>query len=199
MSDKDVNRKRRRFLISATSVVGAAGVCALAWPFLDSLSPSARAKSLGAPVRADISKIEEGQQVTFFWRSQPVWALNRSKKMRESLSEWGSRLSDPKCEQAQQPAYCKNEYRSIKPRWLIMIGICTHLGCVPDLKEKAPDPAVDADWHGGYLCPCHGSKYDLSGRVLRGQPAPLNMVVPPYHYVTDTLVEIGVNPGEKKT
>ncbi len=199
MSNEVVDDGRRRFLISATSVVGAAGVAAVAWPFLDSLSPSARAKSLGAPVRADISKIEEGQQVTFLWRSQPVWVLNRSKTMLASLPKWDPRLSDPKCEQPQQPAYCKNEHRSIKPEYLVMIGICTHLGCVPDLKEKAPDVKVDAHWLGGYLCPCHGSKYDLSGRVLQGQPAPLNMVVPPHHYKSDTVVEIGVNPSDKKS
>ena len=198
MSNEGVDDGRRRFLISATSVVGAAGVAAAAWPFLSSLSPSAEALAQGAPVSADISKISEGQQVTFFWRSQPVWVLNRSKDMLASLPKVDPRLADPKCEQAQQPEYCKNEHRSIKPEYLVMIGICTHLGCSPGLKEKTPDPAVDPHWLGGYLCPCHGSKYDLSGRVFSGQPAPLNMVVPPHHYKSDSVVEIGVDPSDKK-
>lgn len=199
MSNEIADGGRRRFLISATAAVGAAGVATLCWPFLDSLSPSARALAVGAPVKADISKVEPGQQVLFVWRSQPIAVVNRTKVLLENLKKVAPRLADPECEQPQQPEYCKNTYRSIKPQYLVMILICTHLGCVPDIKTKFPDPSVAPDWLGGYLCPCHGSKYDLSGRVFKTQPAPLNMVVPPYHYVSDTVVEIGVDPKTKKT
>lgn len=198
MSNEVVDNGRRRFLISATSVVGAAGICATAWPFLASLSPSARAKSLGAPVRADIGKVALGQQVIVVWRSQPICIVNRTPVLLANLKKVVPRLADPNSDQPQQPSYCKNTYRSIKEEYLVMILICTHLGCVPDIKTKFPDPSVAPDWLGGYLCPCHGSKYDLSGRVFEGQPAPLNMVVPPYHYVSDTVVEVGVNPDKEE-
>ncbi|HEU0195680.1 MAG TPA: ubiquinol-cytochrome c reductase iron-sulfur subunit [Nevskiaceae bacterium] len=195
MTDKTVDHRRRRFLVASAAVVGAVSVVAV-WPFLDSLSPSAEALALGAPVEIDISKVTAGQQVLFVWRNQPIAVVNRTPTMLSNLAKWDPRLSDPKCEQDQQPAYCKNEYRAIKPQFLVMILICTHLGCVPDYKPKFPDPSITSDWLGGYHCPCHGSKYDLSGRVLKGQPAPLNMVIPPYHYKTDTVVEVGVNPSD---
>ncbi|MDE2148276.1 MAG: ubiquinol-cytochrome c reductase iron-sulfur subunit [Gammaproteobacteria bacterium] len=199
MSTEGVDDSRRRFLLATSTVVGGAGVVALAWPFLDSLSPSAKALAEGAPVSVDISKVEKGQQITVFWRKQPVWVLSRTSSMLASLNQVTPRLADPKSEQPQQPDYCKNEYRAIKPEYLVMIGICTHLGCSPKLKAQAPDPAVDPHWLGGYLCPCHGSKYDLSGRVFTGQPAPLNMVVPPNRYANDTLVVIGEDPHENKS
>lgn len=196
MSNEVADNGRRRFLISATSVVGAAGIAATAWPFLDSLSPSARAKSLGGPVQADISKVALGQQVLVLWRSQPIALVNRTPVLLANLKKVVPRLADPNSDQPQQPDYCKNNYRSIKPEYLVMVLICTHLGCVPDIKTKIPDPSVAPDWLGGYLCACHGSKYDLSGRVFQGQPAPVNMVVPPYHYISDTVVEIGVDPSK---
>lgn len=130
------------------------------------------------------------------WRNQPVSVVNRTKKMLATLSEWDGRLSDPNSQEAQQPDYCKNPYRSLKPQYLVFVRICTHLGCVPDFKPKFPDPAVMKNWLGGYLCPCHGSHYDFSARVLKGQPAPLNMVVPPYHYKSGTVVEVGVDPSD---
>ncbi|TAM12254.1 MAG: ubiquinol-cytochrome c reductase iron-sulfur subunit [Nevskiaceae bacterium] len=198
MSDSTVDPRRRRFLVASASVVGAGGCVAALWPFLASLSPSAQALALGAPVEADISKVAPGQQVTFVWRNQPVWVLNRTPKMLETLPKWDPRLSDPECKQNQQPAYCQNEHRSIKPQYLVMIGICTHLGCSPHLKAKFPDPTVQENWLGGYLCACHGSKYDLSGRVEKDQPAPLNMVVPPYRYKSDTVIQIGVDPSAEE-
>ena len=199
MSNEGVDDGRRRFLTAATSVVGAAGAAAVVWPFLASLKPSAKAQAAGAPVQADISKIEEGQQVTFVWRGSNIWVLRRSKDMVASLSQVTAQLSDPKCEQDQQPAYCKNETRSIKPEFLVMNGKCTHLGCSPSFKPDHPAPEIDANWLGGYFCPCHGSKYDLAGRVFNGMPAPLNMVVPPHRYVSDTVVVIGEDPTDAKT
>lgn len=191
MSNEGVDGGRRRFLTAATSVVGAAGAVAVVWPFLASLKPSAKALAAGAPVEADISKIEEGQQVTFVWQGLNIWVLRRSKDMLDSLPKVTSRLADPKSDSSTQPDYCKNEHRSIKPEFLVMNGKCTHLGCSPKLTPDHPDPTVDANWEGGYYCHCHGSKYDLSGRVFAGQPAPLNMLVPPHRYASDSLVIIG--------
>lgn len=191
MSNEGVDGGRRRFLTAATSVVGAAGAVAVIWPFLKSLKPSAKAQALGAPVNADISKIEEGQQVTFIWRGSIVWVMRRSKDMLDNLAKNDPVLADPKSNASAQPEYCKNEHRSIKPEFLVMIGKCTHLGCSPKLRADHPAPDVDPHWLGGYFCPCHGSKYDLAGRVYSGQPAPLNMPVPPHRYASDGLVVIG--------
>lgn len=195
MGDSEVDAGRRRFLVASAAVVGAGGLVAL-WPFIDSLNPSEQALALGAPIQADISKIAPMQEVLFTWRNQPIAVSNRTPEQLKTLSEWGNRLSDPDSDQPQQPAYCKNAARAIKPQYLVMILICTHLGCVPDFKPKFPDASLTNDWLGGYHCPCHGSFYDVSGRVLKDQPAPLNMVVPPYHYVSDTVVEVGVDPSE---
>lgn len=196
MSNAVVDDGRRRFLTAATSVVGAAGAAAVVWPFLASLKPSAKAQAAGAPVAADISRIEEGQQVTFVWRGANIWVLRRSKDMLANLGKAADRLSDPKSEQDQQPEYCKNETRSIKPEYLVMNGKCTHLGCSPSFRPDHPAPEIDANWLGGYFCPCHGSKYDLAGRVFQSMPAPLNMEVPPYRYVSDALVMIGEDPSD---
>ena len=191
MSNEGVDSGRRRFLTAATSVVGAGGAVAVIWPFLASLKPSAKAQALGAPVAADIGKIEEGQQVTFIWQGASVWVLHRSKDMVDSLGKVAPVLSDANSDASTQPEYCKNEHRSIKPEYLVMIGKCTHLGCSPKLRPDHPDPAIDPNWQGGYFCPCHGSKYDLAGRVYAGQPAPKNMDVPPHRYASDSLVIIG--------
>ncbi len=195
--DEDLDHGRRRFLTVATSVVGGAGVIAAAVPFIESWAPSARAKAAGAPVVADISKIESGQMVKYGWRGVPVFVVNRTKAQVATLStpDVENRLKDPKCQQtSQQPAYAKNVHRSIKPEWLVMIGICTHLGCVPDyVGDIKPEP-FDPDWKSGFFCPCHKSRYDIAGRVYQGVPAPLNMVIPPYHFMDDTHVQIGVDP-----
>jgi ubiquinol-cytochrome c reductase iron-sulfur subunit len=191
MSTEVVDDGRRRFLIAATSGVGAVGAAAVVWPFLASLRPSAKAQALGAPVTADIGKIELGQQVTFIWRGMNIWVLNRTPDMVSNLQKDPGRLSDPNSDQDQQPKYCKNNTRSIKPEYLVMQGKCTHLGCTPTFRPDYPAPEVAPNWLGGYFCPCHGSKYDLAGRVFTGQPAPLNMWVPPHRYASDTVVILG--------
>ncbi|MEO5622142.1 MAG: ubiquinol-cytochrome c reductase iron-sulfur subunit [Dokdonella sp.] len=196
-NDAVVDKGRRRFLTTTTAVVGGAGVVLAAIPFVKSWEPSARAKAAGAPVLADIGKIEAGQKVTFAWRGLPVFVVNRTPVQLATLPSEDSRLKDPNSDEAsQQPDYAKNPGRSIKPEWLVMVAICTHLGCVPDFfGEIKPEP-FDPDWKGGFFCPCHKSRYDIAGRVFNGVPAPLNMVIPPYHFVDDTHVLIGVNPGE---
>ncbi|MGA9421882.1 MAG: ubiquinol-cytochrome c reductase iron-sulfur subunit [Rhodanobacteraceae bacterium] len=199
MANEGVNKGRRRFLTATTSVVGGAGVVLAAVPFIKSWEPSARAKSLGAPVLADIAKIEPGQKVTFGWRGLPVFVVNRTKAQLATLPGQDSRLKDPNSDNTdQQPTYAKNEHRSIKPEWLVIIGICTHLGCVPDYRgEITPEP-FDPNWKGGFFCPCHKSRYDIAARVYDGVPAPANMVVPPYHFVSDTQIQIGVDPAGAK-
>ena len=197
-NDAVVDKGRRRFLTATTAVVGGAGAVLAAIPFVKSWEPSARAKSAGAPVLADISKIEPGQKVTFEWRGLPVFVVNRTKAQLDALTGEDARLRDPKSENAaQQPAYAQNEARSIKPEWLVVVGICTHLGCVPDFfPELKPEP-FDPNWKGGFYCPCHKSRYDMAGRVFEGVPAPANLAVPKYHFVDDTHIMIGVDPEGK--
>jgi ubiquinol-cytochrome c reductase iron-sulfur subunit len=195
MTDNVVeDNSRRRFLVAATSVVGAVGAGFVAVPFLTSFSPSAKAQAAGAPIEVDISKIEEGQRLTVEWRGKPIWIVKRSKQNLEELSSLNGRLRDPNSEViSQQPDYAKNAERSIKPEFLVLIGICTHLGCSPSYVE-ADNPAasdIDPDWKGGFFCPCHGSKFDLAGRVYQSVPAPTNLVVPPYTYLSDTRLLIG--------
>jgi ubiquinol-cytochrome c reductase iron-sulfur subunit len=200
-SNEGVDGSRRRFLTTATSVVGAVGAAAVVWPFLASLKPSAKAQALGAPAKADISLLEPGQQITIIWRGQPIWLLKRTPDMLESLTKTTKDLRDPDSKEPQQPDYAKNEHRSVKPEILVMKGVCTHLGCSPSFRPDHPAPEILPDWQGGYYCPCHGSKFDLAGRVYNGVPAPLNMVVPPHRYDSDTLVIIGEGPddaGKKK-
>ena len=189
-----MDSSRRRFLTLATSGVGAFGVGSVAWPFLASLRPSERAKALGAPVEADIGAIEAGQRVTFVWRGQPIWVLRRTPEMLESLKKVVPSLLDPESKAPQQPDYARNETRSIKPEYLVMKGVCTHLGCSPTFRPDHPAPEIAPDWQGGFYCPCHGSKFDLAGRVYKGVPAPLNIVVPPHRYVSDKTVVIGEDP-----
>jgi ubiquinol-cytochrome c reductase iron-sulfur subunit len=197
MANEGVDHGRRRFLTATTAVVGGAGVVAVAVPFIKSWEPSARAKNAGAPVLADISKIEPGQRLSVLWRGQPVWIVNRTPALLATLPQLDSRLRDPKSEVEQQPKYAQNETRSIKPEWLVVIGICTHLGCSPEfVPEIKPEP-FDPEWKGGFFCPCHKSRYDIAGRVFQGVPAPMNLVVPPYQFVNDKQILIGVGPGEK--
>lgn len=197
MTHDDVNRGRRRFLTTTTAVVGGVGVAVAAVPFIKSWLPSARAKSAAAPVVAAIGKIEPGQMVKYEWRGLPVFVLNRTNAQLATLSKVESQLKDPNSEVlAQQPAYANNEVRSIKPEWLVLVGICTHLGCVPDYFGEVKPQPFDPNWHGGFFCPCHKSRYDLAGRVYEGVPAPTNLPVPSYHYIDDTHIEIGVDPKE---
>jgi len=196
------NQGRRRFLTATTAVVGAVGVGFVAVPFIKSWNPSARAKLAGAPVTADISALADGQRLVFEWRGQPIWIVKRTKQMLDLLPSLDSRLRDPKSTNSdQQPEYVlKGDYhfRSIKPQISVLVGICTHLGCAPEMvAEIRPEP-FDPDWKGGYFCPCHKSRYDMSGRVFDGVPAPFNLAVPPHHYENDTTIVIGVDPGSNK-
>jgi ubiquinol-cytochrome c reductase iron-sulfur subunit len=197
MANEVVDQGRRRFLTTTTAVVGGVGVVAAAVPFIKSWEPSARAKAAGAPVTQSLKKIEPGQQLIVAWRSLPVFIVNRSPAQLAALPKQDPRLVDPGSNGAsvdQQPKYAQNATRSIKPEWLVMIGICTHLGCVPDfVGEMKPEP-FDPNWQGGYYCPCHHSRYDMAGRVYQGVPAPKNMEIPPYHFIDDTTVQIGVDP-----
>ncbi len=193
MSNDGVNAGRRRFLVAATSVVGAAGAVGAAVPFVGSWFPSAKAKAAGAPVKVNISKIEPGQQMVAEWRGQPVFILRRTEEALANLDKLTGTVADPKSEASVQPAYVDPQVRSIKPEVLIVVGLCTHLGCSPSFRPEVAAPDLGADWLGGYFCPCHGSKYDLAGRVFKGQPAPLNLPVPPHTYETDSIVIVGVD------
>lgn len=199
MANEVVDHGRRRFLTAATAVVGGVGIVSAAVPFIKSWEPSARAKAAGAPVTQDLSKIEPGQQLIIGWRSLPVFVVNRSKEQLAALPSQNARLVDPTSSGSsanQQPKYAQNETRSIKPEWLVMIGICTHLGCVPSyVGEMKPEP-FDPNWKGGYYCPCHHSRYDMAGRVYQGVPAPMNMQIPPYHFIDDKTIQVGVDPKE---
>ena len=189
--NSDVDTDKRRFLVAATSIAGGVGVAATAIPFLRSMWPSERAKAAGAPVEVDVSKMEMGQKIDVEWRGKVVWLVKRTPDMLASLPKLDSRVADPKSEQSQQPKDCKNEYRSIKPELWVAVGICTHLGCSPTYRKEIAPADLGPDWLGGFFCPCHQSKFDLAGRVFKGVPAPLNLVVPPYKFVSDALVLIG--------
>lgn len=190
-----VDKDRRRFLTTGASVVGAAGVAAASVPFLSSMQPSERAKTAGAPVEQDISKIEPGMKITVKWRGKPVWIVRRTAAMLESLDRLEDRLVDPESSNVeQQPAYAQNQHRSIRPEYLVMVGLCTHLGCSPTYRPEVAPSDLGSDWLGGFFCPCHGSRFDLAGRVYKGLPAPDNMVVPPYRYLTDSIVVVGEDP-----
>ncbi|HID36082.1 MAG TPA: ubiquinol-cytochrome c reductase iron-sulfur subunit [Ghiorsea sp.] len=199
MSDSDSNTvdvKRRRMLVAATSVVGAAGTAAFAAPLLISWMPSARAKAAGAPVEVNIGKIESGQLVRVIWRGKPVWLINRSEQMIKDLPGLDSRLVDPASDiETQQPAYAKNATRSRKPEMSVMVGICTHLGCSPTYRPEVAPADLGADWKGGFYCPCHGSRFDMAGRVYKNVPAPTNLIVPPYFYKSDDVILIGEDGG----
>ncbi|WP_263080415.1 ubiquinol-cytochrome c reductase iron-sulfur subunit [Endozoicomonas sp. Mp262] len=195
MSDNGVNTGRRRFLVAATSVVGAAGAVGVATPFVKSWTPSAKAKAAGAPVKVNVSKLEPGQQVVYEWRGKPVFVARRTQAMLDVLREQGSLLRDPLSEKSEQPDYAKNEFRSQKDEFLVLVGLCTHLGCSPKFMPEVKPMEFDAKWQGGYFCPCHGSKFDLAGRVYKGVPAPTNLEVPPYTFETDDILIIGEDGG----
>ena len=188
-----VDQDKRNFLITATACTGAIGAAAMAVPFVGSMLPSERAKAAGAPVEVDISKIEPGTMMTAEWRGKPVWILNRTDAQTAELAKLNNQLSDPLSEVvSQQPAYCKNAYRSIKENISVIVGICTHLGCSPSAKMEVGGDMGET-WAGGFFCPCHGSKFDLAGRVFKGSPAPINLVVPPHKYMADNTILIGVD------
>lgn len=193
MSSEQVNSGRRRFLGWATAIVGAVGAAFLTVPFIKSLKPSARAQAAGAPIEVDISGLKPGDIMTVDWRGQPVWVLRRTQDEIDRLSKIDERLVDPESDDSQQPPYAKNENRSIEPEYLVVIALCTHLGCVPTYKPQPGNTQWDPNWPGGFLCPCHLSRYDLAGRVFKDVPAPLNLVVPPYMFLDENRLLIGAH------
>jgi ubiquinol-cytochrome c reductase iron-sulfur subunit len=203
LDDPQVNQGRRRFLTATTAVVGAVGVGFVAVPFIKSWNPSAKAKLAGAPVTQDISALQEGMRIVLEWRGQPIWIVKRTKQMLDVLPTLDPKLRDPKSANAdQQPDYVLKgdyHYRSLKPQISVLVGICTHLGCSPEMVAEIKPEPFDPDWKGGYFCPCHKSRYDMAGRVYDGVPAPFNLLVPPHHYENDTTIVIGVDPGSSKT
>jgi ubiquinol-cytochrome c reductase iron-sulfur subunit len=189
--------KTRRNLVVATSVVGGAASIGAAVPFVVSMWPSERAKAAGAPVEADISRIGPGELAIIEWRGKPVWVIRRTKEMLESLKAVEPRLTDPNSKSSEQPKYAENEHRSAKPELMVMEGVCTHLGCSPQLKSAEAKAEMGGDWAGGFYCPCHGSKFDYAGRVFRGAPAPTNLKVPPYTFLSDNTLLIGEDQETK--
>ncbi|MEP7329855.1 MAG: ubiquinol-cytochrome c reductase iron-sulfur subunit [Betaproteobacteria bacterium] len=186
-----VDTKKRRFLLGATVGVGGVGAAAAAVPFVMSFWPSARARAAGAPVEVDISKVEAGQLITVEWRGKVCWVLNRTAAMLATLPKLNAAMADPNSNADQQPANCKNEHRSIKDSIWVAIGICTHLGCSPTFRPEVAPADLGPEWLGGFFCPCHQSKFDLAGRVYRGMPAPTNLVIPPYKFLSDAKIVIG--------
>lgn len=195
MANQGVNTGRRRFLTASTAVVGGAGAIFAAVPFIKSWKPSARAQVAGAPVTVDISRLEPGQRLTATWRGQPVWLIRRTEEQLALLPSLDANLRDPNSENPeQQPEYAANPTRSLRPELLVLVGICTHLGCVPLFRPELEPQPFDAEWKGGFFCPCHSSRFDMAGRVFEGVPAPTNLKVPPYHFAGETSVVLGVDP-----
>lgn len=194
MSEDDSSNSRRRFLTVATSAVGVAGAVGIAVPFVGSWNPSAKAKAAGAPVKADISKLEPGAMMTIEWRGKPVYVVHRTKGMLDSLPKLDGELKDPDSKISSQPAYITDNSRAIRPELLVVEGLCTHLGCAPKFRpEVGAADLGGADWLGGFFCPCHGSKFDLAGRVFSGVPASANLIVPPYSFEGENVVVIGID------
>ncbi len=197
MSNEGVNQGRRRFLTGATCVVGAAGVAGAAVPFVGSWFPSAKAKAAGAPVKIDIGKLEPGERMVEEWRGQPVFVVRRSQAALDSLAALEDKVRDPRSEKSDQPGYVDPVTRSIKAEYLVMVGLCTHLGCAPMYRPEVGAADLGGDeWRGGFFCPCHGSKFDLAGRVYKDVPAPTNLPVPPYYFESDSVIVVGIDPEE---
>ena len=197
MNDNEKPDKTRRNLVVATSAVGAAVGLGAAVPFVASMWPSERARAAGAPVEVDLSRIAPGELAVIEWRGKPVWVIRRTPEMLASLKAAEPRLSDARSKASEQPKYAENEYRAAKPEIMVMEGVCTHLGCSPQLKSAEAKGEMGGDWVGGFYCPCHGSKFDLAGRVFRGAPAPTNLKVPPYTFVSDSKLVIGEDEKTK--
>ncbi len=191
MMQDGVDNSRRRFLTGATTVVGGVGLAYTAVPFISYWNPSARTEAAGAPVEAEIGQLEPGQLINVEWRGKPVWVFRRSEEVVEALDTINDQLADPRCQVEQQPPYAENLHRSIRPGIGVLVGICTHLGCSPSYR---PEPgAMGPDWLGGFFCPCHGSRFDIAGRVYQGVPAPTNLVVPPYWFPDDSRIVVGAH------
>jgi ubiquinol-cytochrome c reductase iron-sulfur subunit len=199
MSASEIDDKRRTILLSATTAPGSVAVAAAAVPFVASMLPSERARAAGAPVDVHFEKLEPGTQLTTEWRGKPIWVLRRTEAMLQALEAQAhrARLADPdSAVKSQQPPYAHNAFRSIRPEYLVVVGICTHLGCVPTFRPDIAPADLGPEWEGGYFCPCHGSRFDLAGRVNRNVPAPTNLVIPPYRYIGVTAVRVGEDPKE---
>jgi ubiquinol-cytochrome c reductase iron-sulfur subunit len=193
MADNELDHGKRRFLVAATGVAGGIAGAAAAVPFVVSMLPSERAKAAGAPVEADIGNLAPGEMTRVEWRGKPVWIVRRTQEMLESVKQNEGKVADPRSERKKEltPEYARNEFRSIKPEYLVVVGICTHLGCSPVDKFKAQAEAFESDWKGGFYCPCHGSLFDLAGRVYKNKPAPDNLEVPPHKFLSDSKIVIG--------
>ena len=191
MDNHEINQGRRRFLVLTTAGAGGMAAAGVAAPFVASWFPSEKAKAAGAPVEIDVSKLEAGQILTAEWQGKPIWVVNRTDQQLKDLKGLNGVLTDPNSEVNHQPEDCKNETRSIKPNVLVAIGICTHLGCSPTYRPDIAPADLGAEWKGGFFCPCHGSKFDIAGRVYAGAPAPTNLVVPPHKYLSDTTILVG--------
>ncbi len=192
----DVNLTRRKVLTGATGVVGAIGAGFMAVPFIGSWLPSERAKAAGAPVNADISQLQPGQMLTVSWRGKPVWVVRRTPEMLKILAENVTDLLDPNSDNSIQPEYSKNPTRAVKDEFLVVVGICTHLGCAPLYRPAVGSPDMQEGWQGGFFCPCHGSRFDLAGRVAKSVPAPTNLEIPPYHFLSNNIIRVGEDPVE---
>ena len=197
--DEVGDTSRRKFLLGATVAMGAVGAAFVVSPFIASWKPSERARALGAPAELDVSKIEPGQMTTVTWRKQPIYVVRRTPEMLATLSQHDARLTDPKSEASEQPAYTKNNVRARNPEILVLIGTCTHLGCLPKSRFEAGSPELGADWPGGFFCPCHGSRFDLAGRVFQGSPASVNLRIPPYAFSDDKTLVIGLDSAKQTT
>ena len=195
MAEQQPDKGRRGLLVAASTVAGGVAAVAAGVPFVASMVPSERARAAGAPVEADISQLAPGERMTVEWRGKPVWIVRRTPEMLDTMKKNIDKVSDPESKKVMQPNYAKNEFRSIKPEYLVLVGICTHLGCSPVEKFQAQAEAFASDWKGGFYCPCHGSLFDLAGRVYKNKPAPDNLVVPPHKFLADGKILIGVDAG----
>jgi ubiquinol-cytochrome c reductase iron-sulfur subunit len=193
VTEGEVDANRRKFLTVATAATGAVGAAFTLVPFISSWKPSERARALGAPLEIDLSKLEPGQMITQSWRKQPIYVVRRTPEAVAKLGGHDANLKDPKSDSSDQPAYAKNDVRSLKPEILVLYAACTHLGCLPKQYFTVADPTMGADWPGGFFCPCHGSRFDLAGRVFNGSPASANLRVPPHKFESDTMLVIGVD------
>ena len=191
MSERDTDQGKRQFLVAATTVAGGVAAGAAAVPFVASMLPSERAKAAGAPVEVDLSTLAPGERVTVEWQGKPVWIVRRTREMLDTIRANDGNVADPQSKKKMQPAYATNEMRAIKDEFLVVVGICTHLGCSPVGKFAKQAEAFDPNWEGGFYCPCHGSLFDLAGRVYKNKPAPDNLVVPPHKYLSDMRILIG--------
>ncbi len=195
MDNSNVDKSRRRFLTAAATVVGGVGTAAGAVPFIATMAPSAKTKAIGAPVEVDISQLKSGERKIVKWQGKPVWILRRTPEMLDDIAAQDNDVDDPASDESAQPDYAKNEYRSREDEYLVVLGICTHLGCSPSFILKDSDNPPTVDWKGGFFCPCHGSRFDLAGRVYKGVPAPTNLIIPPYKFISASLLLIGDDSG----